>query len=96
MCPHKSNAGDSFSEFRTGMDRAVFAVSERTELETHASMHAPVEQLGPRDFGPPVHSHDRESEAFYVLEGELSFVLGRSGWGRRPAPSWSKPNWPSF
>ena len=35
-----------------------------------------VEQLGRRGFGPPLHHHKRESEAFYVLEGELTFQLG--------------------
>lgn len=35
-----------------------------------------VEQLCPRGFAPPIHSHSREAEAFYVLDGELTFVLG--------------------
>jgi quercetin dioxygenase-like cupin family protein len=35
-----------------------------------------VEQTGPRGFGPPLHSHDRESEGFYILDGELSFIVG--------------------
>ena len=35
-----------------------------------------VEQLCPRGFAPPVHSHGVEAEAFYVLDGELTFVLG--------------------
>lgn len=35
-----------------------------------------VEQLGPRGFGPPLHSHDREAEGFYVLDGEVSFIVG--------------------
>ncbi len=35
-----------------------------------------VEQLCPRGFAPPIHSHNREAEAFYVLDGELTFVLG--------------------
>ncbi len=35
-----------------------------------------VEQLGRRGFAAPVHMHDRETEAFYVLEGEMTFVLG--------------------
>ncbi len=35
-----------------------------------------VEQLCPRGFAPPIHSHNREAEVFYVLDGELTFVLG--------------------
>ena len=35
-----------------------------------------VEQLGRRGFAAPVHIHERETEAFYVLEGEMTFVLG--------------------
>jgi glyoxylase I family protein len=30
---HRSNAGEAFSEFRTGMDHFAFAVSSRAELE---------------------------------------------------------------
>jgi quercetin dioxygenase-like cupin family protein len=35
-----------------------------------------VEQLCPRGFAPPIHTHSREAEAFYVLDGELTIVLG--------------------
>jgi len=35
-----------------------------------------VEQLCPRGFAPPIHTHSKEAEAFYVLDGELTFVLG--------------------
>lgn len=35
-----------------------------------------VEQFGRRGFAAPVHLHEREIEAFYVLEGEMTFVLG--------------------
>lgn len=35
-----------------------------------------VEQLCPRGFAPPMHAHSREAEAFYVLDGEVTFVLG--------------------
>ncbi len=34
-----------------------------------------VEQLGGHGFSAPVHFHDREAEGFYVLEGEVAFVL---------------------
>lgn len=38
------------------------------------------EILSPPDFGPPPHVHDREDEAFYVLEGEVSFSCGEKTW----------------
>ncbi len=31
------------------------------------------EFLGPAGFGPPPHTHQREDEMFYVLEGEVTF-----------------------
>ena len=31
--------------------------------------------IQPRREGPPLHAHDVEDDAFYVLEGELTFVL---------------------
>ena len=35
-----------------------------------------VEQWGPRGFAAPLHSHHREAEGFYLLEGAVDFVLG--------------------
>jgi mannose-6-phosphate isomerase-like protein (cupin superfamily) len=35
-----------------------------------------IEQLAPAGFGPPLHVHHREDEAFYVLEGALRVVCG--------------------
>lgn len=35
-----------------------------------------VEQQGPQGFMAPLHTHEHESEGFYVLEGEVSFVVG--------------------
>jgi uncharacterized cupin superfamily protein len=32
------------------------------------------ESLIPRGSSPPLHVHFREDEAFYVLDGELTFV----------------------
>lgn len=46
------------------------AVAENT-----AGAYGLVEQLGPRGFAAPVHLHEREAEGFYVLEGEVSFIL---------------------
>ncbi len=34
-----------------------------------------VEQRGRHGFGAPVHSHERETEGFYVLNGDMTFIL---------------------
>lgn len=34
------------------------------------------EQVGPHGFMAPPHTHERESEGFYVLEGEVEFSIG--------------------
>jgi quercetin dioxygenase-like cupin family protein len=34
-----------------------------------------MEALAPPGFGVPLHAHEREHEAFYVLEGEMTFYL---------------------
>ncbi len=35
-----------------------------------------IEEITPPQGGPPPHMHTREDEAFYVLEGELEFMVG--------------------
>lgn len=35
-----------------------------------------IEQVLPPGFTPPLHVHHREDEAFYLLEGEATFVCG--------------------
>ncbi len=35
-----------------------------------------MEFVAERGFGPPLHSHDREDELFYIAEGELRFWCG--------------------
>jgi quercetin dioxygenase-like cupin family protein len=35
-----------------------------------------VEFLAPGGFGPPQHRHNSEDELFFVLEGQLHFILG--------------------
>jgi quercetin dioxygenase-like cupin family protein len=65
--------------FRAGQGRSVWVVGDlytflATGEETggaYALIHAEV----PPQSGPPPHIHRREDEAFYVLEGELSFVV---------------------
>ena len=35
-----------------------------------------IEQVTPAAGGPPVHSHGREDEGFFILEGEYLFLVG--------------------
>lgn len=35
-----------------------------------------IEFLAPRGFGPPLHRHDVEDELFYLVDGEVRFVVG--------------------
>ena len=45
-----------------------------------------------RGFSPPLHVHSREDEAFYLLDGELTFRLWAThGYPRPPAPSCGVP-----
>jgi quercetin dioxygenase-like cupin family protein len=84
---------------RPGEGRSVWVVGDRyTFLATgadtggaYALIHAEVPPQG----GPPPHRHHREDEAFYVLEGELSFeVDGRplgataGSWVTLPRGTW--------
>ncbi len=43
-----------------------------------------VELLCPPAFGPPPHLHEREDEAFYVLDGELTVQCGQERWTAGP------------
>jgi quercetin dioxygenase-like cupin family protein len=54
-----------------------------------------VEGVFPRGFGPPLHVHTREDEAFYIIEGEIRFRQGEQEfvagpgtwvWGPRGVP----------
>jgi mannose-6-phosphate isomerase-like protein (cupin superfamily) len=52
-----------------------------------------VEVSTPQGSGPPPHVHEREDEAFYVLEGSYEVTVGndrfdaREGGGAAPAPA---------
>lgn len=35
-----------------------------------------IEHTGPRGYASPLHTHINEAEAFYVVEGEVTFVIG--------------------
>ena len=49
----------------------VLADSEET-----GGLYGLVETLAPKGAEPPRHIHNREDEAFYVLEGEVTFYIG--------------------
>jgi quercetin dioxygenase-like cupin family protein len=38
--------------------------------------YAMIEAIVPPGGGPPPHTHSREEESFYVLEGEITFTVG--------------------
>jgi uncharacterized cupin superfamily protein len=60
-----------------GEGRSVWVVGDRYTLKVGGAetggAFALVEALVPPGSGPPSHIHSREDEAFYVLEGELTF-----------------------
>jgi mannose-6-phosphate isomerase-like protein (cupin superfamily) len=39
-----------------------------------------IEQLLPPGFAPPPHVHHGEDEAFYILDGHLTFICGEHTW----------------
>ena len=43
-----------------------------------------LEWSAPAGFGPPLHRHDREDEAFYLLEGAIEVNCGDKQWEARP------------
>ena len=55
---------------RTG-NVEFLALSEHTPR-----FNASVITMAPGRHGPPPHVHDDEDDAFYVLDGEITFVLG--------------------
>jgi quercetin dioxygenase-like cupin family protein len=51
-------------------------VTIKAGAEATAGRVAVTENLAPRGGGSPLHVHRREDEWFYVLEGELRFLVG--------------------
>lgn len=41
-----------------------------------SSAFSQIEVDDPRDTGPPLHVHHNEDETFYVLQGEVTFIVG--------------------
>ena len=48
----------------------------KAAAEQTAGAYSLVEDLAPKGMGAPLHRHQADDEAFYVLEGELTFWLG--------------------
>lgn len=46
-----------------------------TSEDTNGEMTV-MEFLAPRNFGPPLHSHDIEDELFYIIDGDVWFSCG--------------------
>ena len=53
-----------------------FLATLKASGETTEGRVAVIEHLGPRGAGSPLHVHHREDEWFYVLDGELTFLVG--------------------
>src|SRR5215469_10753378 len=69
-----------FSRGRRSLDRSVwYNGSLMTFLATGEETHgqfALIEAVARRGNAPPPHTHHREEETFYVLEGEMTFSIG--------------------
>src|SRR5438270_3569320 len=48
----------------------------KASTETTGGQVAVIEHLAPQGAGSPLHVHHREDEWFYVIEGELTFMVG--------------------
>jgi quercetin dioxygenase-like cupin family protein len=55
------------------MGQLMSALAEGEDTGGRLTVH---EILFPPDSGPPLHIHEREDEAFYVIEGSLSVRVG--------------------
>ncbi len=48
----------------------------KAAAEQTAGAYSIIEDLAPKGSGTPLHRHREDDEAFYVLEGEMTFYLG--------------------
>ena len=51
--------------------------------QTHGAFTL-IEWSAPAGFGPPLHRHDREDDAFYLLEGSVEIDCGDRHWSAGP------------
>ena len=61
---------------RPGEGRRVGNVEFLARSEDTPRFNALIITIAPRRHGPPLHVHDDEDDAFYILDGELTFFLG--------------------
>ena len=72
MRPFIQSPADAETYALLGHRYSILACGERTG-GAFALIHA---EIPPRDPGPPPHTHRREDEHFYILDGKLAFVIG--------------------
>lgn len=67
---------------RSGEGEALWCVGALTTVkatgEQTAGAYALIEDHAPQGAGTPLHRHAHDDEAFYVLDGEVTFFLGDS------------------
>jgi quercetin dioxygenase-like cupin family protein len=83
---HEANLATALTVDIVG-DRYTFLATSETTGGQYALWHAIVAPGG----GPPPHIHRREDEAFYVLEGSLTFFTGGQRQVRGPGSFLSLP-----
>ena len=66
--PYTLTHGDAPAVWQVDILWAMLATLDRT-----AGQYSLMEELCPKDSGPPPHIHDQD-EAFYIIEGEITFV----------------------
>ena len=54
----------------------IRAIVVQSAVNKESDLVIMIAELGPREFGPPLHLHPRQHETYDVLEGEVEFVLG--------------------
>jgi mannose-6-phosphate isomerase-like protein (cupin superfamily) len=69
--PYALSTGEGKAYWFLGTLFEVKAAGKET-----AGVFSLIEELNPPGEGPPLHVHHREDEAFYVLEGEVTFQIG--------------------
>jgi quercetin dioxygenase-like cupin family protein len=71
--------GDGEALWWIGMLATIKATAEQT-----GGQYTLVEILAPEGFASPLHVHHSEDEAFYILEGEMTFYVGEQTIKARP------------
>jgi quercetin dioxygenase-like cupin family protein len=56
----------------------------RARAEDTGGLFSVIETRTPKGNGPSPHVHEREDEAFFVLEGELSITVGEETYDAKP------------